>query len=205
MKGKFLLLSMVLMLCLTSEAQLNKGMWTIGGTLGYNSSSSEFQQREKNELIVSPSFGFVIGRNKIFGINLIYGNSMSENPSQNIDTKTYGAGFFYRPYYNISSRVFAFGNIGLDYATRNEKFTTSFPGSITERNTEAIGLNLSPGIAISLSRRVHLETFLGNFLGTSYSVSKNEQSGDRDKAFNFNINANPFTDLNLGIRIFLGK
>ena len=150
MKQRFLLAAFLVIFSATAKAQINMGMWTIGGGAAYNTSSTDDTERKSRSFNLNPSIGFVISDNTVLGVTLGYGNSRSENGAISLSkTNSFFGGVFYAKYLPISSRFYGILNGSLSY--NNSKSESYDPGGNLEAITNGINLGVSPGFSFALS------------------------------------------------------
>jgi hypothetical protein len=180
MKQRFLLsLVFVCAFMVTTRAQISKGAVWVGGSIGYNQSKSgsDTPYSKTNNVNLNPAVGIVVKDNLVVGISLLYGHSKTEdNGYYRLENKsnTYGVGLFVRQYIPIVSRLYVFGEAGVNY--RNSKGTSTYKnypgGSKSTSKGWVTGLNVTPGVSFAVTKKFHLETSFNNLLGIAYM--KNE-------------------------------
>lgn len=223
MKKLMALTAAVLMAAFPSYAQISKGATFIGGWVNLSFSKEEPENstiiRKTNNWNVRPQVGKVIADNKVAGIFLNMGGSLSRqsaSPANVSETKTayYGGGVFYRRYYPLGQRFFFFGDgaLGLSRFTdkrRNDNGTTNFI-YYTANGLQA-NFFLSPGVSFQASRRLHLEASLSNLIALTYQGATTTQytspntvhSRAKGRSFEALANANAFNNLAVGMRWIL--
>jgi len=81
MKKKILLsLAIIISFAFSLKAQVDKGDWLLGGTLGINTSNAGSSTNYSNSNI-TPHMGYAIGNKTVLGLSL--GVNFSESSSQN--------------------------------------------------------------------------------------------------------------------------
>ena len=220
------------MICLSfiGMAQITKGSFFVGGSLGYSTAQSEettpqqtqpVQENTNYSWMFRPQIGKVISNNQVAGIFLNFSKNSNEqltgNNSTLYENDVYGGGFFYRRYYPFSQRFFLFGDAGLGVGfgkSQNLNDDGNRSHISSKSNSTQIGLSLTPGLSFAATRKLFLEASLNDLLTLTYSSSKGESfdlQGNvlntvEQKAFSAHANANGFSNLSIGIRwIFPSK
>lgn len=208
---KFTLLCSLILAGLAVQAQLSKtevsnitkGSILLGGSLGYNSSSNS--GNENRDLFFQPSLGFAIRDNRVLGFNLGFGGSWVYGVSST--ATTYNAGVFYRQYLPLGQNFFFFGQGNASYWHSRGKSENTIQQNRTTQ--QSISLTAAPGITYAINQRFHLEAGLNSLVNLGYSTQKLQttspivETESITRQFNFNINASPLSNLQIGFRIVL--
>lgn len=224
MKQRFLLsLVFVCAFMVTTRAQISKGAVWVGGSIGYSQSKNDFkdpivQDYKTSSFNVSPAIGFVVKDNLVVGFRLTYGHDKTKNNSSISESKTnsYGGGIFVRKYIPIISRLYLFGEASAAYTASkgDETWKEYVNGSYVnvKKTTKGLGtnLNVTPGLAVAITKKFQLETSLNSLLGVAYVKSKITTDGPGSPYNNGTTDqftAGIFTDgkaqLNIGCRFLL--
>jgi hypothetical protein len=198
-----------LFIVFSAHSQISKGAVLLGGNLGYSQSDYEDSPPDykNHSFYISPSLGFVVKDNRVFGVNLSYSHGIQQSSA---DAKTisnnFGGGLFHRRYLPLGKSFYLYGQgqVFIDYGKHESKSLTSN----SSRSTTNLGVALFPGLAYAISKRFHLEVSMNNLVSLAYSSVKEDNSTGPDAAynqFNFSINANPTSNLALGFRVLLGN
>ena len=212
---KFTLLSMAC-ICLSSISfsQVNKGSVLLGGGISLysqNSESGTFENKSRG-FAVYPSIGLVTKENIVVGFRGNYGYSKSDynsTPPQEQKDNSYGVGIFLRKYKPLGKSFFIFGEGGAGYNHRKNTQTSIPSKAILKENSFSI--NLYPGIAYAVSKRIHLEASINNLINLSYFSSRTENQStsgssiSKNSGVYFSSNANASVPLTIGFRFVLGK
>ena len=207
---KQLILSLAL-LSGTLAAHAQKGSFYIGGQAGFNSTSTEVENRgtttttsKSNNYSFSPEIGTFLSNQVQLGVGFTFSGSRQETPANlNFSASTarinryggtiysryfFGEGVF-RPFIGLNASVLP-GNSSTDYQD----------GSNTlKANTLDIGANLNAGFGYGLTKRVTLVGSFGTF-GFQRSTSKQEGNDIKTTTNNFGLNANTLGNLfNVGL------
>ena len=198
-----------------SFAQISKGAILLGGDLsGYIQKQEIVSGTEyKNKgFMFSPLIGIATKKNLVQGGYLQIGASNIENNNNPVDSKTnnLGAGYFIRKYSVIKNNFYGFiqGNAGVGYFKNSQEGN----GNKSEYKQTNISVNISPGLSLKVSKKLHLETGLREVASINYQVNKaistTQTSNDVLKASQVSISSslNNFTsNLYFGFRLLLDK
>ena len=190
MKEKFLLISsLVLFASLEIQAQVQKGDWLLGGSIGINAGNSSSMGYSTSNVNILPHIGLAIGKNSVLGLNfgIIYYNSSSGGFS----TLTFATNLFYKKYYVLKNKLGWYlepgGGAGW---SENRQTAIDSTGAIfkIKNTTRYYIFGIVPGIYYQISPGILLNVDCG---GISYSYS-NLGSGYSSTNFYFNF-LNSFT------------
>ena len=124
------------------------------------------------------SAGKAINENTVFGINLSYLPSLTNNyPSLNADillkyrTDGFSAGIFYRKYKGLGKEFFLFGEVSAFYSWSNTSGKDSIGQELISGSSYTISANLFPGIAYRVSKHLFLELSIPSLINVGYSKS----------------------------------
>ena len=207
---QFILL--VVLLSGTMAAQAQKGSFYIGGQAGFNSTSTEIENRgvtittaKSNNYSFSPEIGTFLSNQVQLGVGFTFSGSRQETPA-NLNTNAYNTrinrygGTVYSRYF-FGEGVFR-PFIGLNASVLPGNSTSDFggvAGGTVKANTLDIGANLNAGFGYGLTKRVTLVGSFGTF-GFQRSASKQEGSDVKTTTNNFGLNANTLGNLfNVGL------
>jgi len=180
MKQKIVLsLVFVCAFMITTQAQVSKGAVWVGGSIGYNESKTKIDTpiTKVSNVTINPGIGIVVKDNLVVGISLLYRQTKTNNYNSHGDEKddTYGIGLFVRRYIPVISRLYVFGEAGVNYNSfKSHSTQTYYPNTITKTTSKGWlgGVNVTPGISFAVTKKFHLETSLSNLLGVAYSNNK---------------------------------
>ncbi|MCW3075247.1 MAG: hypothetical protein JWP69_2316 [Flaviaesturariibacter sp.] len=196
---------------LASNAQINKGTVLLGGSIGASTSEAEqgiFNQKERS-FSLSPTVGYTIRTNTVLGIGFSYGHGKSSFSGDNTSSNHFGGHLFLRRYKSLSKSFYLYGEAGLGYReSESEQFHTTTDKSIGEQKNFFI--NLTPGVAYAVNKRIHLEASINSIASVGYSSGRRYNTsapGNISKYKNvaFQTNLSSSNPLTLGIRLILGK
>lgn len=214
MKKMFTLFSAILFVVI-SNAQLNKGTILLGGDLFASAyklkeGTSEYNS---NGFGISPVFAVAVKDNKFFGGSLSYTHYENNQPSSYISSEgnSYGASVFYRYYKPVLNKIYAFVQVGIPFNYTKNEITQSQTYYFTEKSF-SVGLNVTPGISLAVSKKVFLEAGLTNVASLSYqhTTTTGYNSGnaiDRSSnGFSFSSSLGTFSyNLYFGFRFLIPK
>ena len=198
-----------LLFAFSAHSQISKGAVLLGGNLGFSSSdfSNPTDDYKNHSYYFSPSLGFVVKENKVFGVNLTYGHGINQtSATAKSVSNNYGGGIFYRSYLPLGKSFYLYGQGQLQLDFSNQENKTS--ATTYERTTNYVGVGLFPGVAYAISKRFHLEISMNNLVSLGYSSVKENYTPNpesKNNQFSFSVNANPASNLALGFRILLGN
>jgi hypothetical protein len=196
----------------TLAAHAQKGSFYIGGQAGFNSTSTELENRgttvttsKSNNYSFSPEIGTFLSNQVQLGVGFTFSGSRQETPitlssaAYNIRINRYGGTVYsryffgegvFRPFIGLNASVLP-GNSTSDYA--------GVAGGTVKANTLDIGANLNAGFGYGLTKRVTLVGSFGTF-GFQRSTSKEEGNDIKTTTNNFGLNANTLGNLfNVGL------
>lgn len=200
LQKSLLMIAFAFTLFTTAHAQIKKGGTWLGGGVSYNEQKTEFDaplsDTKTRNVNISPAIGKVVKDNLVIGIALSYSNSNSKNVNNGVGTnetkgKGYGAGIFIRQYVPIVSRLYIFGQGNVNYSySKSNQTVIDYSGNKTKYNTTGWSTNLSitPGVAVSVSKNLQLETGFSNLFHVGYTNSKtglDAPSSGKTKASSF--------------------
>ena len=164
MKTIKLFLALSLLLFITSNAQITKGNWMVGGSGNFTNYKSTFQSgnteitQTGNGLTISPNLGYFIIDNIALGTIISY--SFSNPSGDNNNSHGYGISPFAKYYFRKSEKMinpFIQASYGFNEAKSDS-------GGINKSN----GYNIKGGTAIFFNSSVALELAL-NYASTEYN------------------------------------
>jgi hypothetical protein len=206
----------ILLFASVTNAQITKGAFYLGGSIGASSTKQETGNSStegKSTLFsVNPALGVAVKNNLIAGIDLNYLHGSIENLSGNQDNKRngYGAGIFLRKYFPISNRFYVFGQTGLGYFSQKNEYiqTPGYPFTLTNKQ-HSISASIYPGVAIHVFKSLYLEAAFNNLLQIEYSNSTTEgnfpSTSQKQKDFTIQSSLSNGSYLNIGVRFIIPK
>jgi|GEM_PF-417532 len=162
----------------SQQSQIKKGTVFIGGSIGFTRQTpsgdpGSYYQKATN-INFSPSVGWAIKDNLVFGVMLGYGYQKYTNvPADTVYSKaqTYSAGVFLRKYKYLGSgfSLFAQGNLYFNYSkTDNHNGLQNYQLN----STSIVGLGFNPGVAYRINPHWQIETIFPNLGYINYSNYK---------------------------------
>jgi hypothetical protein len=217
---RFILSSLSVLIVFLSQAQIKKGQVLLGGSLGFGQSSTTFDssfQQPGNKLTtfnISPSVGWAIKDNLLFGVEAVYTHQRQGTTQTTDDAYTvfnsFTGGVFLRKYKYLGSGFSFFAQSSFDLTYGHTKY---FNNSSTHQNQDNIGFGIGffPGVAFTLSSRWQIETGfpnLGyvNYSHTKYTVEQPNSPNRHSTTNNFSIGSSLSNtyQLSIGLRYLIG-
>lgn len=218
MKKSLILILSLMLLSISSFAQLQKGNLLLGGNVNFQTSSTESDNlgvaggntAKSNSFSISPLVGYFLSDRTVFGMKVNYFSSKTENlilagPSVIFENDQIGLGPFVRRYFPVKDWVAFYGQAEMNYGS-SKYFQTNNSNSSSETKIRSVnfaaslGLSFFPTKWMSIDVSAHPLSFYHqnneNTLGNSSSSEVNTNG------FNFNLNSNSFF---LGAHFFLNK
>ncbi len=175
-----------------AKAQVQKGNFLVGGTLGVNSTTEKVDGSDNKEtsttFTISPKAGYALSDKWMVGV--FVGSSFGTNKDKvgEVTTKSkhtmIAPGIFVRNYCQIAdSKVFFMSEANVSYGFGNDK-----AGDVKTYKYSTISANVVPGISYLVGKRLMLE---GQFGGLGYrNETKTTEATDAklktsEFAFNF--------------------
>jgi hypothetical protein len=196
-----------LFIAFSAHSQISKGAVLLGGNLGYSTSDNDngTNDYKNHSYFISPSLGFVVNENKVFGVNLSYAHGKYESSAEEI-SNNYGVGFFYRRYLPLGKNFYFYGQGQIDagFGKRKQTATSNYANS----TSKSLSISAFPGVAYAISKKIHLEIAMNHLLSLGYYTNKYQNTTTPDaktSILGFAVNANPASNLGVGFRILLGN
>jgi hypothetical protein len=205
---KLLTLGLIAIACTFQQlsAQLKKGEAMLGGTLGFNSTTSDAGpntlESKATTITIVPELGFGIGSNWVlgFGAGFAHNKQKNEDGFFNVEqsANVFTGSIFIRKAHHISERFGIFGQADAAYGSGKVEQTN---GTTTvERDITSLGFSLKPGAYFRASRRFIIETSIG---GIEYLETKIKREGGTVENRNRSFEITLASSLNLGFRVVL--
>ena len=212
---KITLLSALIVTSVFANAQIKKGAIIPGGQLGYNSSFYEYSPTQPQQKNSNANFYLSAGKaykdNNVFGIvvGYLHGKSENYNGTTIVTAKIdgYNAGVFYRRYKNITTDLYFFGSATASYYGTTQSTAYANSTDKDKRVEKGTGINLVPGLAYSVCKKLQLEILLSNFLSANYQNGKYTTATSNTKYHSFGIstslNGSLVNNLGIGFQLIL--
>jgi hypothetical protein len=198
MKKKiYLFIAVIICLSFSSYAQIEKGDWLLGGTLGVNNSSNSPNGTSTSNANIAPHIAYAVGKNSTIGLNLGY--SYSDN-SGNYKLSSFASNIFYKKYFPCKEKFGIYLQLNTGIALSKNSYTViDSAGSYTKSNSTTHSYNVGaiPGIYYLVSKRVLLTADCG---GLSYFYD-DYGAGYSANSWSFNF----LTNFTFGVDFVLGK
>jgi hypothetical protein len=207
------LLSFFLLFTITlSEAQIKKGAHFLGGSLGIyteKTSSDTTADLVSNNFSFTPAYGRAIKDNLIFGGDLMVQTGKYESIQTKEDRQAYGAGIFLRKYMNLGKKfyLFAEGRFG-GYYEKMDAVSSYYTDGNFDRKGFTFQAGLYPGVAFTVTNKLHIETGFNNLLYAQYSKTKTDYTNNTHDSetnrFTIGSSLSGFNGFVVGFRFILG-
>ena len=206
MNTKIFTLTTLLATCyLFANAQIQKGAILLGGGISFSNSTAEFpptqgQQKQKNQSY-NLSLGKAFKENTVYGVNLAYGHSSTENSStspNNTNSKFYNVGGYFRKYKSIIKDLYVYAEVEAFFTSGKQTSNDVTNNFHTDYRTYGAALTLMPGITYKLFKKMYLEITIPNIAYLQYSHAKDNQQFGGGKTESFSV----ATNLNSNSNIF---
>lgn len=195
---------------------IQKGTWTLGGSLSFNNNNSDANfnglgitrnsQNDVSTLALFPRVGYTFNDNWIVGLTPGYITSKSENENSDdggevltseFKSETISISSLVRRYFGVGKNLALYLEGQLGY----ERFWSENVFDDLDRETsngDGFSVNIRPGISFFASKNLAFETSIG-VLGYSYSSSEGEDFDNERQNFGFSLNP---SDLFFGLSYF---
>lgn len=201
---------------ISANAQINKGSIMLGGSIGgslYTVNNPDTVSTKSNGFSFQPVIGFAIDDNTFLGLSLLIGGADNKYYQYDQKRNSYGAGVFLRKYKPLSKNFYLFGEGNLMYSHETYNYSSQYNnGSEYDSKENSIYLNITPGVAYSLTRSIQLEAGLQNLLSIGYSSAEEnaKTAGNEDykmNSFSAGSSLNPvsLSSISIGLRFFINK
>lgn len=212
MKTKFLLFFAVLFFAaISSNAQITKGKYLLGGSASYYSSSTD----NNNSTYLNLQFGKVIKLNTVIGITGSLSASKNNTGNNNYKVYQYSAGIFYRKYKPLVEKLYYFGEA--DVVFQHGKNYGAYFSNVGQNlfiKSNGAQLNFIPGLSYAVAKKMQLEITMPNLVSVTYARIKtidsklpqgvSPQKGNTFSA-NVNLNSSLINNFGIGFKLLLGK
>jgi hypothetical protein len=215
MKKIKLFVSILLISSSVAYSQFNKGSVLLGTDLSFSTSTSNSGSNENKShgFTVSPTVAIATKQNTFWGGSLRAGYSKNESQLSNTvqTTNGYGASLFCRKYKQVVGRLYAFAQSGLGAGFSKFKYENG-PATYSEQKNYNVGVAITPGISVNVSKKVYLEAGFSNIAavdyswGTSSSYFQGNTTTGKSNGFSFSSSLGSFTNnLYFGFRFIIPK
>ena len=166
---KRILISLVTLAVATT---INAQVW-IGGSLSFNNTHVNGTEGTSRTFGISPEVGVNLNEHLAVAVALAFSHS---NPSSGYNTNTYAVGPYVRYSFFKAGDFSAFVDGGVSYANSHYQHH--------DKNGNAFGASIIPGIAYAVSEKVGLVAHLGNGLYWNHSWVKD---GNHTNNYGFDL------------------
>ena len=226
-----ILLTIVILFCIafTSNAQIDKGRFLLGGNLSYFSSKNSqsnypysYNHNSQYRMInTNIQIGKAVNTNDVMGLILSYGynkdNTINYPDSNVFKINQYGLGVFYRKYKKLLKDFYFFGELDGEYThSVNSQYSLQNQSDGSKRRSSGGLISFVPGLSYQLCKRMQIELIMSNIISASYGHFKltynataippgNANTEGNDFSFNANLNSNLLSNFGVGFKFLLGK
>lgn len=225
MKKSHLLVLSLMLLSISSFAQLQKGNLLLGGNVNFqtattnldNSNAVGGSQVTSNSFSFGPVLGYFISDRTVMGLKLSYLTSSSENNPQTgqistIDTEQILMGPFLRRYFPAKDWLAFYGQAEVSYGSAKQFQEINANSSSTEMKTRSVNFIASLGLSFFPTKWMSIDLSanpLSFFHQNSQTISKGQNISENPATYeltttglNLNFNSNSFF---LGAHFFLNR
>ncbi|MDU0369945.1 hypothetical protein ACFPAF_06045 [Hymenobacter endophyticus] len=219
-------------LALSAEAQIAQGTKLLGGSVGYNHSTTTWNnssvpvaqrdyEQTNRSFNVSPQAGVFIADNLAAGISIgytsqktttpYYSYSSSSNPEvyeQTSRNNTFSVAPFLRYYYMPTTTFGVFGHLSVNYNTSKSKTVTTGPAQQNNNGrSNGFGIGITPTLVFFPIDKLGLELSFGGIgYGRSTSKTNATRTQAESKATSSSFGAGfGLNQLSLGASYYLGR
>lgn len=195
-------------LCFNASAQLQKGQYQLGGTIGFSTQKQDTADLKNSFVNINPAFGKFYKNNRLVGVNLYYSYSKTDNFYE-YKSSLVGAGVFLRQYIPLGKSFYFFAEEGFN--VKSAKSETKQSNILSDEKSTSATIYFYPAIAYSVSKVVQVELSLPNLASLSYTNKKNKNyngntyvdTKTNSFALESGVQGFPLGSLGLGIRFML--
>lgn len=210
---KKLLFSLIALtgLALTTQAQTEKGTWTLGGDVELNTGKVDGNPKSNVNWTVQPTVGYFVAHNIEVGTGIGYSYDKTYSLST-VGAVTTGESFkttafivspYVRGYKDITEQFKFFGQLSVPMSFGKDKTGDINGDNFVKTGSENnVGVALSPGFAFFPSKKNSVSNSLLMVSATMTFVIKMLTVTKLETLKNFNIGANFFTP-KIGVKFYL--
>src|ERR1700722_18524391 len=155
MKKKiYLSIAVIICLSFSSYAQIEKGDWLLGGTLGVNNTTNSPNGGSTSNASIAPHIEYALGKNSVLGLNLGYSYS---NNSGNNKIASFTSNIFYKKYFPCKEKFGIYIEVIAGIAFSKNSYTVvDSTGSYTKSysTTHSYNVGAIPGVYYLVSKRI---------------------------------------------------
>lgn len=201
MKKTIITLAIILVGITGAFAQFEKGRMLIGGSLGFSSTSEDWEQGSNSitagkttTISFAPQFGYFVMDNLAVGAAIDFTNSKfkPDNDAKDFLSEYTETSTQFQPFvrYYLPAKIFFQGNVGFG-STKTED---TFDGDTDKYEAKLFSWGLGAGYAIMLSDNVAIEPLLGYS-----SVKETDDSSDPEFVTTYGG-----LFLRVGVQVYIG-
>jgi hypothetical protein len=180
----------------TTFAQIEKGDWLLGGTLGVNNTSNSPNGGSTSNANIAPHIEYALGKNSVIGLNLGYSSS---NNSGNNKLSSFTSNIFYKKYFPCKEKFGTYLLLGGGIVFSKSSYLVDSAGTLEKSSSTSHSYNIGvvPGVYYLVSKKVLLTADCG---GLSYFYT-DYGSGNSTTYWTLNF----LTSFTFGVDFILGK
>jgi hypothetical protein len=148
-----------------NKGDIMAGLNISGQNTSFVDSTGGFR-RGPNEVNYAPFFSYGIGKNQTLGTYMLLNKSNGSNFNFSKYNHDFAVGIFTRRYFPISRKLYAYGQVDLQYASIGNTYSN---GKFVSKT---YAINLSGGIGYQFNKRLSFELGLNNLGSAIFGNSK---------------------------------
>ena len=216
--SKYYISVLMLVICVSSNAQITKNSILLGGQLFYYNEKNKVENL--NQKAEAGTIGISIGKafkeNAVAGINLSFSplketNYLTGSDTVNVTYHRFDIGAFFREYKKLANDLYFFAQVDGAFIMANQKEDYKISPGDVKASQRGGFISLTPGITYRIFKKMQLELTIPNILSVQYLVTKFDSENPQVKnskrqQFMFYSNLNSNTSLGwlgVGFRFIL--
>ncbi|TKK70840.1 hypothetical protein FC093_03850 [Ilyomonas limi] len=217
MTRKTITILLTLLACITIvKGQITNNSVLLGGQISYQNSNYDYAGTQATQKYKAGVFNVSIGKavkdNSVFGFNVSYAPSTSENTYNgssffDVDTKQYSVGIFNRQYKKLAKDFYFFAESGVAYNNTKQVYDDTNNVNIGTVKQWGGQLNLAPGISYRILNKLHIEITIPNIVLIQYLKTSDRPAfvpvTDKSFTFSTSLNSSALSSLGVGFHFIL--
>jgi hypothetical protein len=218
-KSLLIVFLLVFLVSAKTTAQLSKGSIWLGGSLNFSSTSNQESattpEAKSSSITISPYVGIALSETSVAGMTLNFREvKQSDFAPFNRHEEYYGAGLFYRNYKNLGKNFYLFANGDLSYTHgRKVQWYRLDRSDVLKARIHTVKLAVYPGIAYAVSRRLHVELMIPDFIAVIVNdedIRRELRAVEYSKGHSRSVEVsgmlnNVFSSWGVGFRYLIGR
>ena len=217
----FFLLVLLFLVATTSQAQFSQGTKTVGGGIGFETTTSPgdygfgyFKDYRHSSFKLNLAGGYLLQDNLEAGLNLgvlseqekgKVLNGYNGSPSDEYESKrnTFSIGPYARYYHPITDVVGLFGQLGFNVGVGGRSHKPTGLSNAREYRIRSFDAGIRPGIILMVNENLGLEAMVG-YIGYSQKAEGDKDNYENSKTVNNSFQANfNLSTVSFGFRLYL--